>query len=212
MKTEREYKFIIIVNEFVSFSQDQILLGGYSAREEFRTSRDYFYYDTLSYRLKERGITVSLRLRENDCVLTYKIPIEVASARNEEELVLTKDVFEQTDAFLPRTGKMGAFLNPIYDLISGQDLVRKLASRVQNTRIPIFRAGKHVLELTLSEFSGTDGIRKVNLYEAEVELQKSGAVEDLEDFCRQLERKYSLTRITANKYQRMVEALDKARA
>lgn len=207
MKKETEIKFILASEEFRALTVSPFSVEEYSLGKIAQTQREFLYYDTFNLQLRYSGITVSLRLREQDCVLAYKIPTNEPSTRNEEELILGREQYYQWNTLLPREGNIGTFLASIYALTKDQSLSKILTASVHNTRIPIYKSGSHVLELTLSEFTGTDGRKKARLYEAEVELQPAGTERDLGDFCNKFQQQFSVERTALNKYQRMLTEL-----
>jgi len=174
--------------------------------------REYIYFDTEEGILYQTGMTLSIRIRPPQKVLTAKKPTHGST---EERLELECAFFDDRE-FSPgmevpyhekveRLG-LGAFygLNPA-------SLRGVLLMDIMNTRLPITSMDhplENALELSIAKYSGKldKNGSMITLYEAEVELESGGTLEDLERFTALLQRKYHVSPHSRSKYQKMMDA------
>ncbi|MBU0456555.1 MAG: CYTH domain-containing protein [Nanoarchaeota archaeon] len=209
-KIEVERKFILDENNFDDLL-DLSPIERFDIGRRKTFYRPYIYYDTPDLKLLDKGITLSARLRENDCVLSYKLPKNSPEERDEYQLSLLQNRLISLGSPLFITNKISRFLTNLYEAIGPVSLLGTLSMSVENTRMPIFNNGLYVLDLSVAKFKGENIFGRSNiLYEAEVELQEEGSIDDMLTFSQKIQKDYSLQQITSNKYQRMMDSLDKS--
>lgn len=206
---EREIKFAIDRREYEALRSVKQLHSGLTINSNCTFERPYVYFDTRDQLFRKTGVTVSVRRREEDCVMTYKIPQGSVEVREEEPLVLPYGAFpESLDEELMADEEVRKFLSPISQMINGAALKCILNLSVTNTRVVIYRGGLYVLELSVAKCVGDKGERSAIMYEAEVELEEDGGEDDLTTFSGFLEERFQLERLIENKYQCMMSLLD----
>lgn len=171
--------------------------------------REYIYFDTPESDLLNKGITCSVRLRPPESVLTIKMPCSGSSIESRLEYEVTfKESFPlELGAKPPAIPSSGL----TEKTIDSDKLVGVLRMQVELCRIPIFNhAQQYVLELGLARYHGKNTKSMSDyIYEAEVELEGNGTLNDLDDFCRELLKIGEVKQIFLNKYQRLTKLLQK---
>ncbi len=192
-----EKAYLAIVREVRALDRiEEYLISGYTKKE-----RNYRYFDTFDTGLaksqvvayvgplEERGISASLRKRENDYVLAVKFPRStVADEREELEFPLPAEV-----AFDELNPEDFAFWQPLKrakQFGGNKPLVEIVRLMVTTHRFDLDLENEKKVQVALDSVEVINPFTKKKFYELEVERLENGENSDVEEVCSYFTDKY----------------------
>lgn len=209
--TEMERKFLVPDEETfgalvtgISPPVTQIL--EYNLKSFSYKVRPYRYFDTFDGTLAEKeiltsvgpmedlGASLSVRSREEDYVVTVKIPIKNAAGQREEyefNLPFGIDLYSVD----PNSLSFWEPLHRVRDICGNKPLQEIVRLEVQTNRCELYQGEKRKVEIAVDSVEASipyPFILKKKFWELEVEEKESGTATDIETIVNFLKGKYPL--------------------